>query len=361
MKDLQVNVLSHKFIRVILVQADTMLSAPTFSNVLRSKTQSQIITPLEERTFPSTPRYPPMSDNHLKAGILALELDETLYNLNNEQKDFLKRTARIDNDEELRKHVLEVQADAYKVFPYPCIRYFTFAKLAITHLPNYQQILKLPQARPGAILLDMGCCFGSDLRKAVFDGWPAKDTVACDLFDGLWEHGHKLYRTTPAMFPAGFVAGDAFNEDITSLQEPCYSLPPENRPESLTSLKSLIPLRGHVDAIHTSLFFHLFDEEKQLELARRLAALLSPMPSSVIFGGHYARAEKGLKTEILGNGKEHIVFWHSPESWKDMWSGNVFREGTVRVDVVWSEEESHFTELQQSGKLYYLKWCVTRL
>lgn len=178
----------------------------------------------------------------------------------------------------------------------------------------------------------------------------------------MWEHGHRLYRTTPDTFPAGFVGGDAFNDKITSLQEPLSSPPPlETKPTSLVALTSLNPLRGHVTAIHASLFFHLFEEEKQLELARRLAALLSPEPGSVIFGGHYGRSEKGLKTEILGNGREHVQFWHSPASWKDIWNGGVFEKGKVKVDVEWLEDDSHFTELQKNGKIYYIKWCVTRL
>lgn len=179
---------------------------------------------------------------------------------------------------------------------------------------------------------------------------------------GLWDLGHKLYRTTPETFPAGFVSGDAFSDSTTTLQEPLSSPPlPEARPESLIPLTSLNPLRGHVAAIHGSLFFHLFDEEKQLELGRRLAALLSPEPGSVIFGGHYGRSEKGLRTEILGNWKEHTQFWHSPESWKEIWNGKVFKQGTVKVDVEWVEDASHFKELQKNGKVYYIKWCVTRL
>jgi hypothetical protein len=105
----------------------------------------------------------------------------------------------------------------------------------------------------------------------------------------------------------------------------------------------------------------LFSEERQLELARRLSVLLCDKPGSVIFGGHYVRAEKGLKKEILGNGREYMQFWHTPESWAEIWNGSIFREGTVKIDIEWSEDEEHFNELQRNGKIYYIKWCVTRL
>jgi len=286
-------------------------------------------------------------------------LDTKFYDLDAVQRDTLKKIIGITDEEELKRHVVQVQADAYRVFPYPCIRYFTFAKLPIAHLPNYQQILKLPSERPGAIWLDIGCGFGSDLRKAVFDGWPVQNAIACDLLTGLWELGHRLYKTTPSTFPAKFIAGDAFDDNITSLIEPLSS-PPNSTRTSLTSLISLNPLRGHVDVIHGSLFFHLFDEGKQLELARRLAALLSPKPGSVIFGGHYGRPEKGSRMEDFGDGNPRIHFWHSPDSWAEIWNGKVFKEGEVKVDLTWAEDASHYIELQ-SEKLYYIKWCVTRL
>lgn len=55
-----------------------------------------------------------MSEDHLKTPP-APALDADLYNLDEEQRDFLKRVTRINDDEELKRHILEVQADAYKV------------------------------------------------------------------------------------------------------------------------------------------------------------------------------------------------------------------------------------------------------
>jgi len=54
-------------------------------------------------------------------------LDERCYYLTDEERTFFKQQTGIQDDEELKAHILEVQAEAYKVHPYPCIRHFEFA------------------------------------------------------------------------------------------------------------------------------------------------------------------------------------------------------------------------------------------
>jgi len=99
---------------------------------------------------------------------------------------------------------------------------------------------------------------------------------------------------------------------------PPLDAPPEASAPALSSLTTLTPLHGHVSVIHTSSFFHLFSEEKQLELARKLAGLLSPLPGSMIFGLHSRQAEKGLRTESSELRTGDYMFCHSDESWKEL-------------------------------------------
>ncbi|OJA08390.1 hypothetical protein AZE42_00976 [Rhizopogon vesiculosus] len=55
-------------------------------------------------------------------------------------------------------------------------------RLTISRHPKYQSILQLASDHTGALLLDIGCCFGNDARKAVVDGWPA--TLSSDIRQG---------------------------------------------------------------------------------------------------------------------------------------------------------------------------------
>jgi hypothetical protein len=110
-----------------------------------------------------------------------LDLDETLLELNPGEEAFFKSETGIQDTEELRRHIIEVQEDAYKVsrcsrtdqikstqgsnillrvqvYPYPCVRGFRFTRLRIARTPAYPHVLELGKGRPDPIFLDIGCC-----------------------------------------------------------------------------------------------------------------------------------------------------------------------------------------------------------
>ncbi|TFK50836.1 hypothetical protein OE88DRAFT_1659936 [Heliocybe sulcata] len=283
-------------------------------------------------------------------------LDPTLYVLDDEESAFFKSHIGIADDEELKKHILAVQEKAYKVYPYPCIRRFAFAKLKISRLPAYPHFLELGKTRDPAIFLDIGCCFGNDARKAVADGYPIRNVIASDLRPEYWELGHELFRSTPQSLPVPFVAGDAFDSEFLTPTQPTYS-PPTTPVPDLQSVTALTPLIGHVSAVHASAFFHLFDEAGQFELAQRMASLLSPQPGSIIFGSHRGLPQKGMRTNARGQQS----FAHSPESWDELWNGSIFEKGRVRVDARVVQVDRPDLNRPTGGGHYLLEWSVTRL
>ncbi|EIW83297.1 hypothetical protein CONPUDRAFT_152322 [Coniophora puteana RWD-64-598 SS2] len=308
------------------------------------------------------------TDTKTKAETIAERpLDESFYRLTADEASFYKAQTGITDDDELKKHIMAVQAKAYQVFPYSCIRSFGFSVLKVSKLPAYDQVLKLGRERKGAILLDIGCCFGTDLRKAVADGFPKENVVGSDIHADFWKLGYELFRDTKDTFPAPFVAADAFDDEKLQPVEPYYSPvsvaipPPDLSSDSLTSLN---PLRGHVSALHASAFFHLFDEEQQLDLARRLAGLLSPEPGSIIFGAHGGRETKGQREFETRGGRR--MFCHNPESWKELWDGTVFKKGTVEVEAFLFENkrsriEAGYDKVPKELKALTLVWSVKRL
>lgn len=184
----------------------------------------------------------------------------------------------------------------------------------------------------------------------------------------FWNIGHELFRTTPETFPVPFIAGDIFNPDHIAPRPPANSVPNVVVP-ALHTLTSLNPLYGQISVIHTSSVFHLFSEEGQLGMAKALASLLSPLPGSVIFGSHGALPQKGVTSNAVGFEREGPdaasgqteMFCHSPETWKELWDGQVFEKGTVKVEVdlrTLNNKES----LGELGPIFYLLfWSVTRL
>ncbi|KAI0828239.1 hypothetical protein BC628DRAFT_1337889 [Trametes gibbosa] len=193
-------------------------------------------------------------------------LDRSLYSIDDEGLQFMKTQTGIQDTEELKEHVIAVQEEAYAIFPYNCIRKFAFINLKLGRLPAYKQLLTLGKERQGAIFLDIGCCFGNDVRKTVYDGFPIENVVASDLHPEFWELGHRLFKSTPKTFPVTFVPG-----------------------------------------------------------------LLSPEPGSIILGVHGGRHEKGFRTETglhsaTSVARGHPMFCHSPESWTELWDGQIFKK-----------------------------------
>jgi len=80
----------------------------------------------------------------------------------------------------------------------------------------------------------------------------------------------------------------------------------------------------------------------------------------MIFGAHGGRREKGWWVEE-GKDKAITMFCHSPESWAEMWNGQVFKKGSVKVEVGLKETGSNSLDNGQGTELPRLFWSVTRL
>ncbi|KAF9237627.1 hypothetical protein BU15DRAFT_48468 [Melanogaster broomeanus] len=281
-------------------------------------------------------------------------LDPNLYSLSAEAAEFFKATTRIDNDGQLKAHwhILMVQEKAYKVAPYPCIYGFGFLTPKIAQNSAYRDIIKLGRERQGSILLDIGSCLSVDARKAAVDGFPACNIVASDIKKEYSELSHLLFRTSKDSYPGHYVVGDVFDWTGITIIPPVQEILP-SRPD-LSNLTSLNPLHGHCSVINASAFFHLFDEERQLHMARALAGLLSPEPGSIICGVHVGAPEKEIVTGCI-SGRHYSVFCHSTDSWAELWDGAVFGKGQVKVEVEIRVRE--FLDIKDRSMF----WSVKRL
>jgi hypothetical protein len=300
------------------------------------------------------------------------ELNESLYNLDADESAFYKQQTGITDDGELKEHIVAVQRDAYAIHPYPCIHRFAFTqcvgllhhtlaylspeyRLKISRLPAYPQVLELGRTRAHPILLDIGCCFGNDLRKAVADGFPRAGCIGSDLRPEFWQAGHRLFRDDPASLAIPFVDGDAFDPAFLTPDAPFVAAPTTTLDLApLTAGGTLNPLRGRVSVVHASSFFHLFDEEQQAYLARALAPLLSQEPGSMLLGSHGGLPSKGHRSGSRGRG----MFCHGPESWAELWE-SVFGKDKVKVQSRLVQRERQ--DAPERGQWYLLEWSVTRL
>ncbi|KAI1790152.1 hypothetical protein LXA43DRAFT_523063 [Ganoderma leucocontextum] len=302
-----------------------------------------------------------MSETHRPGWAKAL--DPSLYALDEEEKAFMKATTGIQDDEELKMHIISAQTKAFALYQYPCIRMFDFMRLRMARLPAYHQFIELGKQREGAIFLDVGCCFGTEIRKAVLDGWPVTGIIAADLSKDFWDLGHELYPSSPESFPVPFLQGDILdpaNLTVAPFPTSTAPLPPDGLPVS--EVTSLNQLHGKLSAIFVGAFFHLFDFDGQERVARLLAGLLSPLPGSMIFGSHSGMSAKG----IWRPGEGTRMNCHCPESWKELWEG-IFAEAGAQVKVEATLRPrtgglSVFgTYPENTVERPYMAWSVTRV
>lgn len=134
---------------------------------------------------------------------------------------------------------------------------------------------------------------GSDVRKLVFDGYPADRVIGCDLRQEFIDAGHELYHDNNNN-PIHFFTSDIFDipvKLVNSPQAPGVDVP------HVTELEQL---RGVTTHFYTGALFHLFNESTQHELALRVASLIKPQSGSVIFGRHQGLSKERYIDDHMG-------------------------------------------------------------
>ena len=189
----------------------------------------------------------------------------------------------------------------------------------------------LPRLQSGARLLDLGACLAQDLRKCVFDGAPADNLYASDLFAEYENLSYDLWQDRH-VFPAGhYIADDILAENDKFTDGPL--------------MQGLGP--GQTDIIAITMFLHLFDYQNQIKVATRILRLLSTKPGSMIIGsqaGVKEAKEQELKPPFdkTMDGKKRTVFRHSPSSFTRMWEDAGLASGVpLRISAIFQVPESN--------------------
>ncbi|KAI0473123.1 hypothetical protein GGR56DRAFT_600496 [Xylariaceae sp. FL0804] len=204
--------------------------------------------------------------------------------------------------DEVVPHVLAVRDKAFALYPWPCIGQMRFLRLSLASYPAYPRILELlraddlpqqQQQRRRRQYLDLGCCFGQDMRKLVVDGARADQLVGLDLVPEFHALGHELFRDSRKL-AVEFYARDILADDDEA---------------------DWAPLLARFDVLHLTSFLHIWDWAGQARAAARVATLTRG-PGALLVGSQLGSAVGGEFPNLEGTGTNYR---QSPETFARFW------------------------------------------
>ncbi|ORY70427.1 uncharacterized protein BCR38DRAFT_106276 [Pseudomassariella vexata] len=223
--------------------------------------------------------------------------------------DFFENYVGVKGKDAITTHIYNVRDMAWQVLPYPCIGLFRFLDFGIHLSPDYPTVVR--RVQEGATFLDLGCCFGQDVRKLAYDAGTSFNLIGTDLEEPFLQLGYELFRDR-GRCDATFVRGNVFEEDF------------------------LEPYRGKINIIYVGSFLHLFNEAQQKKVVRQVNRLLRPQKGSMVFGRHLG-AEKGGHFTMKSIGWD--LYRHDLQTIADLFQSNGSADGDVQ-EVKWEVTSS---------------------
>ncbi|CAL5873744.1 uncharacterized protein PFLUO_LOCUS8026 [Penicillium psychrofluorescens] len=248
-------------------------------------------------------------------------------------KTLLEKYSKI-SPGEVMQHVKTVRDRAFSVFPYPCIGSFRFLDMSVPQSPHYPEILE--RLKSGQKLLDIGCAVGQELRHLVFDGVSSENLYASDLRLDFFEIGYDLFADRDSL-KSPFISADIFDDNSDLVKT----------------------LTGQVDIINAASFFHLFNWDQQITVAKRVVSLLRAQPGSLLIGRQVGRQDP------LNQKADDRHYRHDPSTWKRLWK-QVEEETGTKWDVqawmeVWQGADRATGSYHGGIETFKLRFAIRRL
>ncbi|KAH9998194.1 hypothetical protein F4779DRAFT_166507 [Xylariaceae sp. FL0662B] len=217
---------------------------------------------------------------------------EDLTEVNEPIRKLLENYSKVPSSEVV-KHVNSIRERGFQSNPYPCIGLYRFANLTLLTHPLYDTIVERLKTTD-ATYLDVGCCFGQDLRQLVLDGVPSERLIGLDITGALMELSYDFFLDRETL-KSRFVVADVFKGAAQG--------------KAWTELEE----RG-VDVMHCSAFFHLFTLEEQVAAAKNLAKLVKK--GGVVVGRQIGSVKPG---DVPAIQDKSFSYRHDVETFDAMW------------------------------------------
>lgn len=195
---------------------------------------------------------------------------------------------------------------------YGCINAFIFLHPLLPRHFGYQTLLAKMKPEPTETpkkLIDVGCCFGQDLRQLIVDGVSPKDIFAVDIHDGYWNAGREFFMDN---LSHGSTRLDGISTIFDDFAQ-SYPLPADCTNKIVDSLKN------NFDAVVCQNVFHVLTKVQTDNIIKRICAMLKP--GGILIGtciGSMGEAMDWMPTPN-GDGHRHL---QSVKSLKELLAEN---------------------------------------
>ncbi|KAI0206434.1 hypothetical protein F4808DRAFT_407234 [Astrocystis sublimbata] len=227
------------------------------------------------------------------------------------------------------RHIDQARAQAWEVFPWPCIGEFWFIEQGLVRHPDYSQILnRMKCTTPAPTFLDLGTCLGQDVRTLLHDAAPPSNIYGADVLPGFREAGYAFFQDRDRLDEFHFIVGDIFSD-----------------------VDELAKTRGTWDIIHIAMFLHVFSLADQEIVSRKILKLLKPIRGSTIIGTQTGSIDAGhvkLQPPLCEPGEDKSIYRQSKETLKAL-----FERATESAGInalVWTEYDEEEAKERVAGR-----------
>eukprot|EP01084_Bolivina_argentea_P173821 301106_1 len=219
----------------------------------------------------------------------------SLQSISNKMAHFFESYTKQTKYEIIKKTVL-FREKALKSCDYGCIRYGTFIKSQMILHPQWLSHIKpkllLSTNNSQSSILDIGCCFGTDLRYCLHLGCNKNQILGVDINADFINLGFDYFGDRELLterFIAMNVLDPIYNGQTKLLNNNNYNL---------------------FEIIQISHVYHLLNE-KEGNLLMKLCVSLLKKPNGIIFGKFW-----GCKKEGVSYRRDKLRYLHSKQSFK---------------------------------------------
>ena len=169
--------------------------------------------------------------------------------------------------EKLRAHILKLWLLCKKSYhSYRCIERMMFLTPRLPKHFAYQTLIKFLKEsdKEKKQLLDLGCCFGQEVRQLIQEGIPTTSITAADIHDGYWNVGREFFMDNLSHSSTRLDGVSTIFDDFAQ----SYPLPAEATNRIVDSLIN------NFNAIICQMVFHVLTKEQTENLVKRICAML---------------------------------------------------------------------------------------